>query len=396
MFERIKGQKVAIRMLGNEIQRGRLPSSIMFYGPDGCGKFLTAMELARVLNCSRGIIGSNFGEEVRVSHEGACRNTGQPPQDDSIPNHPNTCTCISCVNISKLISRNLFLICRSNLRNSFDLWRQFGVNHENLQWFQRDLRRLLLTIYDEPRYVKDCNELEGFLHTSSEIPAHSQKIIRCVFGILDSLKGMNISIEKIRQIQRFLWVKGSDGGFKVVIIDGAENMNEESSNSFLKISEDTPPDSLIILCTANRDAIRETILSRFRMYRFFALSGDARNEVLKERFGETGKRTEDQRFSEAEAFAQRLEDESIRLLDFLEIVKEILDCDQVISFLDFTIHSSMEKFTLAGNLSMEDVYRIEALIKTAASVRNAILYGNANIEIVFTSFMLNNYRSSIR
>ena len=297
MFERIKGQHIAVKMLSHEITKGMLPASVMFHGPDGCGKFLVAIELARILNC---------------------KNTGS-----------SECTCPSCVNVSKLISRNLFLICKSNLRNTFALWKRFGVGRENLALFHRDLQRLLLTIHGEQRFEKDAGKLEGFLRSPYEIADNFSHIILFVQGVLDSMKGMNISIERIREIQRFLWFKGNEEGFKVVIIDGAENMNEESSNSFLKISEDTPPDSFIILTTVNRTLIKETIQSRFRAYRFIAFSDELKKQIIKERFGASNGEDADGENAPVNEYARRLENGRLRFIDFHDMIKEIIEKDQV-------------------------------------------------------------------
>jgi len=370
VFERIIGQHIAVKMLSHEITKGMLPASVMFHGMDGCGKFLVSVELARVLNC---------------------KNTGS-----------SECTCNSCGNISKLISRNLFLICKSNLRNTFILWERYGVRRENLFWFYRDLQRLLLTIHGEQRFQKYADDLEGFLRSPYEIADNFSNIILCVQCILDSLKGINISIERIRELRRFLWFKGNEEGFKVVIIDGAENMNEESSNSFLKISEDTPPDSLIILTTVNRALIKETIQSRFRAYRFIGLSDELRKQIIKERFGASGEEDADIKNVAVNEYVFRLlKNGRLHLLEFHDMIKEIIEKDQVISFLDALISSLKKSFSFSDEiktekLSLDTLYHIETQLKNIDSVKKAILFGNANLELVFTNFMLNNYRFSIK
>jgi DNA polymerase III delta prime subunit len=320
LFDHIKGQEAAVRMLRNEIARGRLPSSALFHGPDGSGKFLTAMELARVLNCQRG--------------------TASPG-----------CGCSSCVAISKLISRNLFLVCRSNLRNSFELWRRYGVRQENRDSFYRDLQRLYLTIHDDPRHRREAGELEGFLHSPAAIPGNLQSVLECVFGVLDTLRGLNISIEKMREIQRFLGMKSIDGRFKVVVIDGAENMNEESSNSILKVSEDTPPDSLIVMSTVDLDSIRETIRSRFRVYRFKALSGGLMREVLAERYGSPGEPEPPAPPPEVMEYARRFENNRLRLLERMSILQDVIESGCVIPFLGsgFSSWTTLEWRTCAGS-----------------------------------------------
>ncbi|MBN1898970.1 MAG: DNA polymerase III subunit delta' [Spirochaetes bacterium] len=51
MLEDIKGQKKAKAILQNLILRNRFPHSLLFYGPSGCGKFLTAKSIVKYFNC---------------------------------------------------------------------------------------------------------------------------------------------------------------------------------------------------------------------------------------------------------------------------------------------------------------------------------------------------------
>lgn len=51
MFERIKGQKRALSLLQRAIEIHRLAGTYLFHGPDGTGKFLTALETAKALCC---------------------------------------------------------------------------------------------------------------------------------------------------------------------------------------------------------------------------------------------------------------------------------------------------------------------------------------------------------
>jgi len=53
-FDDIIGQERAKNILRLALRRGRLPRSLLFSGPEGVGKRLTAFALARALNCLRG------------------------------------------------------------------------------------------------------------------------------------------------------------------------------------------------------------------------------------------------------------------------------------------------------------------------------------------------------
>lgn len=51
MFREIKGQDRAIRLLNNAISHNRISQSYLFYGPEGVGKFTTALYFGMALNC---------------------------------------------------------------------------------------------------------------------------------------------------------------------------------------------------------------------------------------------------------------------------------------------------------------------------------------------------------
>ena len=77
----------------------------------------------------------------------------------------------------------------------------------------------------------------------------------------DSLgKKKIISIKQIRELTHFINLSPS-GDAKVAIVSGAEYMNRESANAFLKTLEE-PPKSAIIILFAFRDTLLPTIKSR--------------------------------------------------------------------------------------------------------------------------------------
>jgi DNA polymerase III delta' subunit len=53
-FTHIRDQHVPIRFLRNMLERGRIPNGLLFMGPAGVGKRLTAIEFAKAVNCKNG------------------------------------------------------------------------------------------------------------------------------------------------------------------------------------------------------------------------------------------------------------------------------------------------------------------------------------------------------
>jgi DNA polymerase-3 subunit delta' len=53
-FTSIRDQDVPVRLLRNMLGRNRVPNGLLFWGPGGVGKRMTAFEMAKAINCARG------------------------------------------------------------------------------------------------------------------------------------------------------------------------------------------------------------------------------------------------------------------------------------------------------------------------------------------------------
>ena len=93
-----------------------------------------------------------------------------------------------------------------------------------------------------------------------------------------------ITIDMIRELEKFLNLSPQVGIKKIFIVDQADKMNEESSNAFLKNLEEPPLDSVIIFITSNPDNLLRTIKSRCQEIKFSALKRKVLRNILQERF----------------------------------------------------------------------------------------------------------------
>ena len=73
-----------------------------------------------------------------------------------------------------------------------------------------------------------------------------------------------IGVDDVRTVSSFLSKTPSEGGWRVVIIDAADEMNINAANAVLKILEEPPSRSLILLIAHNPDRLLPTIRSRCR------------------------------------------------------------------------------------------------------------------------------------
>jgi DNA polymerase-3 subunit delta' len=74
-----------------------------------------------------------------------------------------------------------------------------------------------------------------------------------------------ISVDSVRQITPFLRKTAAEGGWRVIIVDSAEYLNHNSQNALLKILEEPPAKTVLILTTSQPGAFLPTIRSRCRL-----------------------------------------------------------------------------------------------------------------------------------
>jgi DNA polymerase-3 subunit delta' len=196
MFENIIGQDLAKKILENCIKSGRVPSALLFHGPDGVGKRTFALTLARILNC------------CRVEH-GYC---GE---------------CPSCKGVANLTHPDLKMIFP----------------------------------------VKKAGEVEGL-----PLPEQYDE------------QG-TITIDMVRELRKEASLRPFQEGKRVFIVLDADRMNEEATNAFLKLLEEPPADTLIILTTTRPSYLLATILSRCQRIPFRRLPDEAIENWLVEKTG---------------------------------------------------------------------------------------------------------------
>ena len=59
-----------------------------------------------------------------------------------------------------------------------------------------------------------------------------------------------IAVEDVRRISTFMSLTPAEGGWRVAIVDGAEEMNQSSANALLKILEEPPRRAILLLVCA--------------------------------------------------------------------------------------------------------------------------------------------------
>jgi DNA polymerase III subunit delta' len=75
-------------------------------------------------------------------------------------------------------------------------------------------------------------------------------------------KSRRIVIEQIRELERALQMRATNGRCKIAIISDADRLQPQAANAFLKTLEEPPDNSLLLLLTALPEVLPETIVSR--------------------------------------------------------------------------------------------------------------------------------------
>jgi DNA polymerase-3 subunit delta' len=125
--------------------------------------------------------------------------------------------------------------------------------------------------------------------TDHEEVLQDTKVIDIAFmKMLDpEASGDSIGIDAAREVKTFLWQKPNTSARRTLIIDSAELLTTEAQNALLKITEEPPTSSLLILITSDIESILPTIVSRLPKIYFGAVPQPAIEKWLTEAEGLT-------------------------------------------------------------------------------------------------------------
>ncbi|MDE0521984.1 MAG: DNA polymerase III subunit delta' [Boseongicola sp.] len=91
-----------------------------------------------------------------------------------------------------------------------------------------------------------------------------------------------ITVDEIRRVNRFLGLTAADGGCRVVIVDAADDMNLSAANALLKLLEEPPGSTVLILVSHQPARLLPTIRSRCRIMRLRELDETEMDLALSE------------------------------------------------------------------------------------------------------------------
>ncbi|BAE51253.1 DNA polymerase III subunit delta' [Paramagnetospirillum magneticum] len=97
-----------------------------------------------------------------------------------------------------------------------------------------------------------------------------------------------IVVEDVRGIGHFMSLTPAEGGWRVVIIDSADEMNRNAANAVLKVLEEPPRNALMLLISHSPGRLLPTIRSRCRRLMLQPLGEDVVADLLTRQRPEVG------------------------------------------------------------------------------------------------------------
>jgi DNA polymerase-3 subunit delta' len=134
-----------------------------------------------------------------------------------------------------------------------------------------------------------CERIAGMNHPDVEIVT--------IGGLCDENEhqhakdySRDIRICQVRRLERVVSRAPFEGRTRVLIIEPAEAMNDATANALLKTLEEPPPDTVLVLVSAQEDQLLDTVRSRVRRVQFGGMSQAAIERALRERWDQEPQR----------------------------------------------------------------------------------------------------------
>jgi len=103
-----------------------------------------------------------------------------------------------------------------------------------------------------------------------------------------------IAVDTVREIKQFFHLTAGEGGWRIVVVEGAEDMNFEAQNALLKQLEEPPRQGILLLVTDAPSRLLPTTRSRCRVLNLAPLADEQVEGLLEsyapELSGETRRR----------------------------------------------------------------------------------------------------------
>lgn len=97
-------------------------------------------------------------------------------------------------------------------------------------------------------------------------------VLRRPYDVKTKKLRQQITVDEVRRLKNFFAMSAADGGRRVVIVDAADEMNTNAANALLKLLEEPPARSTLLLVSHQPTRLLPTIRSRCRELRLQTLN----------------------------------------------------------------------------------------------------------------------------
>ncbi|MGX9354745.1 DNA polymerase III subunit delta' [Roseobacteraceae bacterium S113] len=210
-----------------------------------------------------------------------------PPESDCLPDvtHPRDTPALFGQREAELTF--LEALNAERLHHGWIIAGPRGVGKATLAW--RIARALISEPPDTEGGLFGAPEPRETLDVSSEHPVarriaagSEQGLLRLTRPWDEKLKRFkqDITVDEVRRLKSRFAMAATDGGWRVAIIDAADELNTAAANAFLKLLEEPPERTTLLLVTHQPSALLPTIRSRCRMLRCAPLGSQDMSQAL--------------------------------------------------------------------------------------------------------------------
>lgn len=185
-----------------------------------------------------------------------------------------------------------------------------------------------------------------------------------------------ISVDEVRRLRSFLGSTAGDGAWRVVIVDRADQLNQNAANALLKALEEPPPDTLFLLVSNAEGRLPVTIRSRTRVLRLSPLDEGALADAVRAALQRDGVEADEKALGLAMSLSQGSVGRALELVtgEGIALYDEILATFEALPDLDGArVQRQAEKLAGANETERLELYLalllglIERLVRYEAS-----------------------------